>query len=49
MELTPAEKRYAVLGIALIAASVNPLSLMLAQELEVARFSFDMLLVWGRD
>lgn len=45
--MTPAEKRYAVLGIALIAASVNPLSLMLAQELEVARFSFDMLLVWG--
>ncbi|BFI75878.1 DUF1404 domain-containing protein [Sulfurisphaera ohwakuensis] len=47
MELTPEEKRYLIFGLVLIIASINPLSLMIASQLEIARFSFDMLLVWG--
>ncbi len=46
MELTP-DKRYLVFGFILILASINPLSLMLDKILELAKFSFDMMLVWG--
>lgn len=41
------EVRYLILGIALIIASVNPLSQILYGKLEIAKFTFDMLLVWG--
>lgn len=38
---------YLIIGLAMIVASVNPFSLMLTNQLEMARVSFDMVLVWG--
>ncbi|EZQ10568.1 MULTISPECIES: DUF1404 family protein [Acidianus] len=46
MELR-SEDRYLILGLVLIASSVNPFSQYLYGTLELAKFSFDMLLVWG--
>lgn len=41
------KRPYLFIGIAMIIASLNPVSLILASELEIVRFSFDMTLVWG--
>ncbi|MCI2415336.1 MAG: DUF1404 domain-containing protein [Candidatus Aramenus sp.] len=46
MELKGAQ-RYLIFGIALVVASVNPLSEQLYGQLELAKFSFDMTTVWG--
>jgi len=42
-----ASEAYLFLGIAMIIASANPLSLQLSTVQEIAKFSFDMMLVWG--
>ncbi|ARM75556.1 DUF1404 family protein [Acidianus manzaensis] len=41
------KKPYLFIGIAMVIASINPLSLYLAELLEIIRVSFDMSLVWG--
>ncbi|QKR00112.1 DUF1404 domain-containing protein [Metallosphaera tengchongensis] len=38
---------YLFLGLALVVASINPFSLQISSSQEVAKFSFDMTLVWG--
>ncbi|QGA69231.1 DUF1404 domain-containing protein [Sulfolobus sp. E11-6] len=38
---------YLFLGIVLIGASINPYSLQFSEIQEIAKFSFDMTLVWG--
>ncbi|BBD72210.1 hypothetical protein HS1genome_0599 [Sulfodiicoccus acidiphilus] len=38
---------YLILGAVMVAASVNPLSVSLDRTSEIAKTSFDMVLVWG--
>lgn len=38
---------YLIMGAVLVASSINPISLELYSQNEVAKNSFDMLLVWG--
>ncbi|MEM2662457.1 MAG: DUF1404 family protein, partial [Metallosphaera sp.] len=46
--MTPkASDSYLFLGLALVVASINPFSLQISASQEVAKFSFDMMLVWG--
>ncbi|BCS92596.1 DUF1404 domain-containing protein [Metallosphaera javensis (ex Sakai et al. 2022)] len=48
MNITPrTSNSYLFLGLALIVASINPFSLEISASQEVAKFSFDMMLVWG--
>jgi hypothetical protein len=41
------KKSYLFFGLAMLIASLNPLSLSLARVLEIIRVSFDMTTVWG--
>lgn len=38
---------YPFLGLALIVAGVNPFSMEVSSSQEIAKFSFDMMIVWG--
>lgn len=43
----PVQSKYFIFGLALIVASINPIAFNLISSLEVAKVSFDMLIVWG--